>query len=382
MKILVLQNGWAGAGISGGDKHILDLCEILKKKHEVNLMLPRQGLFYIKDNWSKESEAIKIWELSDFSGGQKVTSMVGLVFLYLQRTLKACRKIMGIPPVDVVVSSSHFIYDVLPAVVYGVVRRVKKVVYVYHLLGSQKRNWGLRNLVSVGFESVSLFFIKRNYDLVVTDNKVTLDELNKLGIAKDRLILSQIGIKRPPPELLKREKVFDLVYLGRVSKLKGIYDLLRVVEILKKENPRISLVIYGQGEEWDAAQTACRSLGLEENVKLPGFTPGEAKMESLAGGRVFVLPSSEEGWGISLAEAMSLALPAVVYDLPEIRGVFGPGPIYCPVGDCEKFAVEVRRLLGDPNYYGEKSRHALDCVKNYYLDGLELPEFEALGVEI
>lgn len=381
MKILVLQNGWAGAGISGGDKHLLDLCEILNEKNEVSLMVPRQGLNYINDNWQISSRGINILELTDFTAGRKVTSSAGLILLYLQRTFNAFFKIRQIGPTEIIISSSHFIYDVLPAVFFGIFRRATKVAYVYHLLKQQKRALSFRNIVSVGLEAVSLLFIKRAFQLVVTDNRITYGELVKLGVPANRLVLSKIGIKRPTPVILKKEKVYDLVYLGRISRLKGIYDLLKIVEFIKKKREDVSLAVYGRGEELDGAVSACQNLNIGQNVKFWGFVSDEKKLESLAQGRIFVLPSYEEGWGISLAEAMSLGLPVVVYDLPEVRDVFGDGPLYSPLGNWRDLAARVERLLSDSEYYEEKSQQSRNCVREYYLDSTAFKEFELLGIK-
>jgi len=91
-----------------------------------------------------------------------------------------------------------------------------------------------------------------------------------------------------------------------------------------------------------------------------------------------VLPSYEEGWGISLAEALSLGLPAVVYDLPVLREVFNGGPIFCHLGDIDEMAENIIKLLSDQDYYQQKSWDSRNSVEKYYLDAVAEKEIKIL----
>lgn len=380
MKILVLQNGWSGFGVSGGDQHVLDLCVRLKNYNDVIVMAPKLGLDYI--NSRGDLIGVKLWELN---GSYGVASLIGLPLIltvYIDRTIRACAVVLKEKDLGLVISSSHFIYDVLPAVFYKLVHKAKIIVYIYHLLGSQKRKGSLRNFLAVSFENLSLLFIKRFFDVVVTDNRETYKDLLRKGIKGENLVLGILGVRKPDPGVFNAEKKYDLVYLGRISRLKGAYDLVEILRIMKETKPDVSIDIIGRGEDEEIIRAQIRSLGLNGNFIFSGFLAGEEKIKELAKGRVFLFPSYEEGWGIALAEAMSLGLPCVAYKLPAVSDVFGDGPVYSPVGDWKDMASQALRLLSDFAHYDGKSQESFAVVRGYYLDSAEFKEFSALGIKV
>jgi len=380
--ILILMNGWSGKSISGGDQHVLDLCEIIKKKNSVCLMLPKLGRDYVESESRAQVEGVRFIDLPDLAGSESINSSVLLVINYFLRSVMACFKSFSCSEAAVVISASHFLYDVLPAVVYKFCHRAKITVYVYHVVGEQKRKETLRNLTAVFFENLSLFLIKKFFDLVVTDNQITHKELLDLGVLSKRIVLSNLCVRRPDPSWLTAPKAYDLVYMGRISRLKGSYDLIEVVKNLQSDKGAVVLTMIGGGDEVESVKSAVESCGLSQNFKFMGFLTGGVKYKALSQGRIFVFPSYEEGWGIALAEAMSLGLPCVTYDLPAVRSVFGEGPIYSPVGDSKNMASQVMRLLADPLYYGGRAKQSLKAVENYYLDSSKFKEFEVLGIKI
>ena len=64
----------------------------------------------------------------------------------------------------------------------------------------------------------------------------------------------------------------------------------------------------------------------------------------LADHAVLVSASLDEGYGLPVAEALALGVPAVVTDMPIFREVAGGGALYAPGTDAEAFAAAIRRL--------------------------------------
>ena len=380
MEILVLQNGWSGFGVSGGDQHVLDLCTRLKNHNDVTVMAPKPGISYISNR--TDLGGVVTWELHDSFKATTLEGLFLLLIVYIERALRASVCVLPKRDFKLIIASSHFIYDVLPAAVYKILRGEKTIVYVYHLIGSQKRKMNLRNFLAVAFENISLFFIKKCFDVVVTDNHETYKDLLSKGVKKENMVMSILGVKKPDSKILGVEKKYDLVYLGRISRLKGAFDLVEILKILKTSKHNISINVIGKGEDEVAVKARVTELGLSENFHFSGFLSGETKIEEMAKGKIFLFPSYEEGWGIALAEAMSLSMPSVVYQLPAYLDVFSRGPCYVDVGNFSEMSSQVIKLLNDERYFHEKSQNALDCVKGYYLETAQFREFEKISVKI
>ena len=125
--------------------------------------------------------------------------------------------------------------------------------------------------------------------------------------------------------IIQEKKYHDdkvhILYLGLITKAKGIYDLLDVINEHKVEfDGKITLHIGGNGET-TTIQNIIKEQNLSDIVKFEGWVSGEKKVELLNNTDVFILPSYTEGLPISILEAMSYKLPVIstpVGGIPEV----------------------------------------------------------------
>jgi len=106
----------------------------------------------------------------------------------------------------------------------------------------------------------------------------------------------------------------QILFLARFVSKKGIDLLLTAMPIVLREKPETKLVLAGAGSDRyeSKLRSRIRSLGLERSVELPGFVGGEEKLRLLRESSVFVLPSEQENFGVSVVEAMDAGLPVVI----------------------------------------------------------------------
>ncbi len=129
-----------------------------------------------------------------------------------------------------------------------------------------------------------------------------------------------VGAQRPPGRPRER-----LLFLGRLTELKGAWDLLRALPAVLQRHPGTRLVMAGPGDE-SAARALVRELGLPEGVvQFPGWIDGSAKHDALKAAGVFVLPSHAEGLPIGVLEAMAEGLLVVASDVGGIPELIDAG---------------------------------------------------------
>jgi alpha-1,3-rhamnosyl/mannosyltransferase len=134
-----------------------------------------------------------------------------------------------------------------------------------------------------------------------------------------------------------------LLAVGTFEPRKNLPVLLEAFRALRREGRDLQLVVVGR-----QAFTQLLPLGdLAPHVRLTGLVPDEELRSLYAGATCFVLPSLHEGFGLPLAEAMAVGVPAVASDIPALREVGGEAVRYAPPGDPEGFAAAIRAALDD-----------------------------------
>ncbi|MBC3255349.1 glycosyltransferase family 4 protein [Pseudomonas paralactis] len=128
--------------------------------------------------------------------------------------------------------------------------------------------------------------------------------------------------------------VSDSPVLGAVGRLvegKGFACLLESFASVSADKPDARLVIIGEGRAREALEARIEQLGLQGRVSLPGHLPEAATLY-----RAFdwvAIPSSEEGLGLILQEAVMAGVPVLTSDLAVFREQLGDAGWYAPVDD-------------------------------------------------
>lgn len=355
MKILILSNGWK-TRISGGEEHILQVAKYWSRDHDITFILPNLGYNYCKELLHGKTH------IYNSPLEKEIHGTFSVLIFYFVRILRAILY-PSKEYFDVIIASSHYPYDVIPAMFMKLRLPSSKLVIYFHSLDIPYQSLGFRWIVSIMSNYFGALLVKRCADLVFTVNTYTRNFLLSIGVKKDRisLISNGVEIKKFHP----KKKFFDLCFVGRHVKHKGIYDLLRILEIVCKTRPNTKLVICGHGEETSKINELIRKKKLENNVFLPGFVQENEKWKILCSSRIFVFPSRLEGWGIAIAEAMACGLPVIAYDLPIYKEVFGDRLITVPLGDVDAMAKHIILLLENPKRAKEIGNINKEYIKRY-----------------
>ena len=139
-----------------------------------------------------------------------------------------------------------------------------------------------------------------------------------------------------------------MLFLGRLSAAKGIFDLLEAIAALRAAVPDVRLVCAGDGDRAAVARHAER-LGIADAVKFTGWVGPSGKRALLESAAVFALPSYAEGLPVGLLEAMAAGVAVVaapVGGVPEalVDGVSG---FFAAPGDRATLTRLLRKLLLD-----------------------------------
>jgi glycosyltransferase involved in cell wall biosynthesis len=107
------------------------------------------------------------------------------------------------------------------------------------------------------------------------------------------------------------EKV--VLFIGRLTEIKGIKNLVIGFNEVLKEYPSTRLVILGKGEQYDELVMLIKRFGISEKVKIRSeFVSEEERIAHYALSDLCVFPSLSEPFGIVSLEAMCMKKPIVV----------------------------------------------------------------------
>jgi glycosyltransferase involved in cell wall biosynthesis len=147
---------------------------------------------------------------------------------------------------------------------------------------------------------------------------------------------------------LKDSHIPVIVGMGRLTRQKNFAALIQAFALLRERIPS-RLIILGDGEERPSLESLCMSLGIAENVDLPGFIANPYPI--LSKSSLFVLSSRWEGLPWVLIEALACGTKVVSTDCPsgpsEVldNGAYGQ---LCPVDDVPALAAAmVRAMAGE-----------------------------------
>jgi len=172
---------------------------------------------------------------------------------------------------------------------------------------------------------------------------------------------------------------FNILFLARVEKEKGIYEAIETYRILKKEHPFVSLTVAGVGSQHNNAIQYASTRQLPD-VSFVGLVERTAKYEVFKRADAYLFPSYSEGLPLSVLEAMACGLPIVTCAVGGLRDFFQDGGMgfMSESRDPTILASLLSRLISDPDLC---SRISLFNHK-YARDRFAAPQVAALLEEV
>ncbi|MEM7811094.1 MAG: glycosyltransferase [Planctomycetota bacterium] len=135
---------------------------------------------------------------------------------------------------------------------------------------------------------------------------------------------------------------------GRLAAQKRVDELLWAMHLLKQVDPRVTLLVVGDGPERARLERLAAGWEVTPHSRFLGHVDDAARLWPACD--VAWLASGFEGMSNSLMEAMAAGLPVVASDIPANRELVEEGVTgrIVPLGDSVAFTKTTRRLLEDP----------------------------------
>lgn len=172
---------------------------------------------------------------------------------------------------------------------------------------------GWKGFVGKTIERLVARFTSEN----VAVSKTTAKNLNYLGLCHEiNIIPNGIDLTRIR-SINPSSESWDIIFVGRLIKEKHADLLIHAVNLLQHKNPDIRVVIIGEGPEYGKIKNLINDKKIKNTIHLFEFYQNHDDLiAQLKSSKVFALPSTREGFGITALEALACGLPVVTVDHP------------------------------------------------------------------
>ncbi len=182
---------------------------------------------------------------------------------------------------------------------------------------------------------------------------------------------------------------FIILFVGGINIRKGVHILIDAVIMLVKKYPQMKLLVAGPTYKYDQTYISdlkekIKKFKLEDKIIFTEENVSNVE-EFMQSADIFVLPSRQEGFPISMVEAMSCGLGVIGSDIPEISEIQinnGTNGLLFPLGHVEELAISIEKLFLDKNMLIKMGKEARKKVITNWSDQLIDISYKNLYEEI
>ena len=182
------------------------------------------------------------------------------------------------------------------------------------------------NIFGKLYEKIYFIFYK-NIPFLTGSNS-TKEDLVHYGISdKNITVIPQGLFLKPIDKPVKKEKNLTLLFVGRIVKMKGIEDALKIFAEINKKIPQSKFWIVGGGEKRyvDQIKRLTTDLNIAKSCIFYGFIDEDKKIEFYQKSHFLLHTSVREGFGLTVIEANSQGTPVLAYNSPGLKDIVRNG---------------------------------------------------------
>ena len=206
----------------------------------------------------------------------------------------------------------------------------------------------------------------KHADVVCVQGSKSEEKLLALNVQREKITILKNSLDtsrfKPDP---KTQKIYDLIYVGRLDSLKRVEVLLHTLHLLLPTHPHISLAIVGIGKETEKLRKLAHILKIEENVHFFGYQKRVEKF--LQKSRIFLFPSVNESLPFAVVEALSCGVPVIAARVGDVEDVVknGENGLLLDEVSPEAFCKAIKTILDKEKLYNNLAKKAQEIANLY-----------------
>lgn len=350
-------------GVGGAERAIISEANLLCKFCDVEIISfyklydkpafdvdPRIKITYLTENITPNKDELKAAIKAKNIRSVLREGFKSLKILYLRRALmkKAIKKL----DTDIAISTRFLYHKMLT-------QNVKKGIVCIaqeHNHHNGNKKYITRQINAVGDMDYFMPVSKELYDFYSKKVK---------GKVKCLYIPHHLEYMPDTPSSLNSK---NIVSIGRLSKEKGMDDLVKVFALVSLSHPDWTLHIVGDGDCRLQIEDEIKQNRLEDKIILHGFKNREEINSILSNSSIYVMTSHTESFGLVIIEAESFGIPCVIFD--SARGALEnvtdkENGIIIKNRSISDMADAINSLINDYDYRSALGKAAMDNAQKY-----------------
>lgn len=214
-------------------------------------------------------------------------------------------------------------------------------------------------------------------DIIISDSEFTKNKIvERLGVNSEKIKVVHLGVDQKifkPNKKLKEKDFLKIGYLGGFGERKNI-DVL--IKAFSKLDADAKLILGGRGPQKRYLKELVKKLGVQNKVIFKGFIPQKDIVNFYQNLDLFVFPSSIEGFGIPLIEAMSCGIPVVTSNTSSMPEIVSKAGIKVQPNNENALKNAIQDLISDKSKLKKMSKLSLERSKHFKLDSFISKTFD------
>ncbi|MBW2961524.1 glycosyltransferase [Mesonia aestuariivivens] len=217
---------------------------------------------------------------------------------------------------------------------------------------------------------INFIFRKSNTLLFITKDQYNY--FSNLNLKCDlKLIKNPIQRRNAPHKNFNLQQPLKILFLGKITKQKGVYDLIDVANKLEQEVRRnIEFLVAGIGEI-NSFKIKIKDQNLTNIIRYIGWLNPKEKAKYLKSSDILILPSYSEAMPMSILEGMSFGLPIIATPVGAIPQLVNHknGFLYTP-GNINQLASCITYCIKNRTELKKLSTQSYLYSKDYFIDNV------------
>ena len=225
-----------------------------------------------------------------------------------------------------------------------------------------EKNKYYRKIIKQTFDkAVALIFITEKQHLFFSENGFK----DKAYLTRNPIIDRESFQRNPDKEL-------NIIFLGKISKEKGVFDLIEAAYDLKDFliEYNVKIFIAGAGET-NLLKNKIKDKNIEQVISYIGWVDHKEKERILRNSNLMVLPSYFEAMPMSILEGMSFGMPIIATNVGAIPNLVGDenGRLISP-GDIKALKQSLKYYVLDRNAIETAGNNSYRKSKIYFISNV------------